>query len=64
MKVKLILILLLFAMTSYSQKNAVKLGLAGMSYGDFTVGFERAISSNSSVNIYLGTLNIQYFGNF
>lgn len=52
---KIVLLILLFSsLTVFSQKNAVKFGLLGIEYGDFSIGYERLIKDNNSININLG----------
>jgi len=47
----LFLILLIFLSSIvYSQQNAVKVGLLGLTIGDYSLGYEREITSNSSLN--------------
>ena len=54
MKKVLLFILLFSSLAVFSQKNAVKLGLLSIEYGDFTIGYERVINSKSSLNFNMG----------
>ncbi|MDA3878745.1 MAG: DUF3575 domain-containing protein [Prolixibacteraceae bacterium] len=54
MKKIIFLSLMLIALMGHAQKNAVKLGLAGTQYGDFTVNYERVLTEKSSLNFNVG----------
>jgi len=42
----------------FSQENVIKLGLSGMSYGMYSLSYERQISPKSSLNLLLGYWNV------
>jgi hypothetical protein len=55
---KIVLFILLFAsITGYTQQNVVKIGLLGLSYGDYSLSYERALGAKSSLNLTAGYMN-------
>lgn len=58
MKTRLILLLTLLSVTAFSQENVIKLGLSGMSYGMYSLSYERGITPKSSINLNLGYWNV------
>jgi hypothetical protein len=46
-----IIVLFLISVSAFSQKNAVKVGLTGISYGNYSLNYERHITKNQSINI-------------
>lgn len=54
MKKYLLLFLLLFALSGFAQENVIKMGVAGIGYGDFSLGYERKITPKSSLNVNFG----------
>jgi hypothetical protein len=57
-RINLIFILFLSAMITHAQENAIKAGFTGPFMGDLNIGYERAVSQNSSVNIKLGYFDL------
>jgi len=57
MKRYLILFLLLFTFSGFAQENVVKVGVMGLSYGDFSLSYERAVTPRSAINFTVGYLN-------
>jgi len=52
---KLLLFTLMFlTLSGFAQQNVVKVGLSGVYYGNMSLGYERAISDNSSLNFNIG----------
>ncbi|HNW51095.1 MAG TPA: DUF3575 domain-containing protein [Prolixibacteraceae bacterium] len=45
---------LLVAVTCFSQENVLKLGFSNLFYGDYSLGYERMISDNNSLNLNIG----------
>ncbi|MGF7138895.1 DUF3575 domain-containing protein [Roseimarinus sediminis] len=63
MKRLLFLSLFVTSMVSFAQENVVKLGLSGITYGDYSLAYERALTPRSSMNLNLGywDMNIGFF---
>lgn len=51
MKKFLPIVLLIISLSGFAQENAVKIGLMGAGYGNYSLTYERKITSNSSVNV-------------
>lgn len=58
MKNFLIFILILSSTSLLAQKNAIKVGVVGISLGDFSMSYEREITSNTSINVNGGYWNL------
>ncbi|MCF8360720.1 MAG: DUF3575 domain-containing protein [Prolixibacteraceae bacterium] len=58
MKKVFLVAFMFFALAGFSQKNAVKLGISGVNYGDFFLSYERVINLKSSVNVTAGYWNL------
>jgi hypothetical protein len=57
MKKLLIIVLLFISSLSFAQKNVVKMGVFGVTYGDFALSYERLVTLKSSLNFTLGYLS-------
>lgn len=57
MKKLLLFMMMLAAVSAYSQDNAVKLKLMGLGYGNYTVSYERALSEKNSINASFALLS-------
>jgi hypothetical protein len=57
MKKIVLFILLLVSISGFTQQNVVKIGLLGLSYGDYSLSYERALSPKSSINFTAGYMN-------
>lgn len=62
MKKLLLFFFIAFAINGFAQKNAFKVGLMGVSYGDFSIGYEREITLNSSINLNAGYWDLKTGG--
>lgn len=60
MKKYLILLFLSITAIGFAQDNVVKLNVMGVSYGDFSLTYERKIAPQSSLNLTVGLLNPNY----
>ena len=49
MKKYLFLSLLLFTFSGFAQENVVKMSVTGLSYGDFSLSYERAVTPKSAI---------------
>jgi hypothetical protein len=58
MKKYIFILLILSSFNVFSQENIIKLGLSGISYGMYSLGYERAITPKSTLNLSLGYWNI------
>lgn len=54
MKRIIILALFFISLPGFAQKNAIKLGISGVNYGDFFLNYERVINPKSSINVNVG----------
>ncbi len=57
MKKYLFLSLLLFTFSGFAQENVVKMSVTGLSYGDFSLSYERAVTPKSAINFTVGYIN-------
>jgi hypothetical protein len=60
MKKIVLLFLLVASLASFAQKNVVKIGLLGLTYGDYNLSYERALSPQSAINLTAGYWNPNY----
>jgi len=58
MKRFLIIVFMFVTAAGFSQQNVIKLGLSGMSYGMYSLSYERQITPKSSLNLLLGYWNV------
>jgi hypothetical protein len=57
-RINLAFMLLFPVMIANAQENAIKAGFTGPFMGDLNIGYERAVSQNSSLNIKLGYFDL------
>jgi len=57
-RINLAIMLLLTVMIVNAQENAIKAGFTGPLMGDLNIGYERAVTQNSSLNIKLGYFDL------
>lgn len=55
----LLIILLVVTKTGFNQGNALKVGLLGTPFGDFSLGIEQLIHSNYTMNVNVGHWNLK-----
>jgi len=60
MKKIVLLFLLLISLAGFTQKNAIKIGLLGVTYGDYSLSYERTLTQKTSINITGGYMNPNY----
>lgn len=58
MKTRLVLLFTLLSLVGFSQDNVVKFNLSGVTYGMYSLGYERGITPKSSINVSLGYWNV------
>jgi len=60
MKKVLILLLLLVSIVGFGQDNIVKISLPGISYGDYSLSYERVLTQRNTINASVGFMAPKY----
>jgi hypothetical protein len=57
MKRLLLIVFMFISSVGFTQENVIKLGILGVTYGDFALSYERLITPKSALNVTFGYLN-------